>query len=108
MVKRVELLKFNINKCKVMHCGNHNPRALFYMRTSNGETIEETHKEKGLGVHVSNALKLTLHCSKAANKAMCALRLLRMAFGSFIVSNFKILYSVYIRHLEHCIQATGP
>ena len=40
---------------------------------------------------------------------MCALRLLRMAFGSFTVSNFKILYSVYIRpHLEHCIQATGP
>ena len=31
------LLKFNIGKCKVMHCGNHNSRALYYMRTSNGE-----------------------------------------------------------------------
>ena len=73
------------------------------------KTLEETHKEKDLGVHVSNTLKPTLHCSKAANKAMCALRLFRMAFGSFTVSNFKILYSVYIRpHLEHCIQATEP
>ena len=71
--------------------------------------LEETHNEKDLGVHASNTLKPTLHCSKAANKAMCALRLLRMAFGSFTGSNFKILNSVYIRpHIEHCIQSTEP
>ena len=48
----------------------------------------------------------TLVSIQAANKGRSALKLLRMAFGYLTVSNFKILYTVYIRpHLEHCIQA---
>ena len=62
--------------------------------------------EKDLGVYVTNSLKPTFNCSKAANKAMSALKLLRMTFGKLTVANFKTLYSVYIYirpHLEHCI-----
>ena len=105
------LLKFNVAKCKIMHCGKQNPRAAYYMKRPNGETkaLEETHVEKDLGVQMSNTLKPTLQCTKAANKAMSALKLLRMTFGHFTRSNFKVLYATYVRpHLEHCIQATGP
>ena len=105
------LLQFNIAKCKVMHCGSQNPAARYFMRHLNNESIEleETQLEKDLGVYVSNTLKPTAHCLKAARKAMSALKLLRMAFGSLTTDNFNALYSVYVRpHLEHCIQATGP
>ena len=105
------LLKFNIDKCKIMHCGTQNHHAIYYMKQPNGETKQliETEVEKDLGVHVTKTLKPTLHCSKAANKAMSALKLLKMTFGHLTTHNFKILYSVYIRpHLEHCIQAVGP
>ena len=46
---------------------------------------------------MSNTLKPTLQCTKAANKAMSALKLLRMAFGHFTRSNFKVLYAIYVR-----------
>ena len=105
------LLQFNVSKCKVMHCGPRNPGLKYFMKQANGEAreLEETQTERDLGVYLSNTLKPSLHCSKAANKAMTALKLLRMTFGCLTVQNFKILYSVYVRpHLEHCIQAVGP
>ena len=62
-----------------------------------------------MGVYVSNTLKPSLNCLKAAKKAMSALKLIKMAFNSLTKANFKTLYSVYVRpHIEHCIQATGP
>ena len=62
--------------------------------------------KKDLGAHMTDTLKPTIQCSKAANQAMSVLRLLRMAFGH--LNNLKTLYSVYVRpHLEQCIQATG-
>ena len=104
------LLQFNVAKCKVMHCGAQNVKTKYFMTQASGQTteLEETQMEKDLGVYVTNA-QPTFNCSKAANKAMSALKLLRMTFGKLDVVNFKTLYSVYIRpHLEHCIQATGP
>ena len=104
------LLKFNVSKCRVMHCGSANLELNYFM-DQNGEPyqLECTESEKDLGVHVSKSLKPTLHCHKAANRAMSALKLLRIAFGTFTMTSFKPLYTVYVRpHLEYCVQAVGP
>ena len=71
--------------------------------------LAETTLEKDLGVHVSNTLKPTTHCLRAANRAMSALKLSRIAFDHFTKANFNMLYTTYIRpHLDFCAQAVGP
>ena len=105
------LLQFNLEKCKVMHCGSQNPKFTYRMKTVTGQAqvLEETLVEKDLGVYITNTLKPSLNSAKSASRAMSALRVLRLTFGRLTVGNFKILFSVYVRpHLEHCIQATSP
>ena len=105
------LLEFNVAKCRVMHCGMHNPGAVYYMKLKDGSIheLEATNNEKDLGVYIDSSLKPSFNCSKAANKAMSALKLLRLTFCRLTKTNFKFLYNMYIRpHLEHCVQAMGP
>ena len=105
------LIKFNIDKCKTMHCGRSNPRTDFVMNDGNNgkKTLKPTDVEVDLGVVVSSDLKATAHCRAAAKKATRALRLLKMAFNHLTVDNFKPLYSTYVRpHLDYCLQAVGP
>ena len=72
-------------------------------------SIQETTLEKDLGVYMSNTLRASNHCQKAANKGMSALRLMKAAFTRIDVLNFKPLFTTYVRpHLEYCIQAVGP
>ena len=60
-------LKFNIEKCKVMHLGAKNPR---YTYTMDGKTLlESIDHEKDLGVTIDRDLKLSLHYSLQVNKA---------------------------------------
>ena len=100
------LLDFNTQKCKVMHCGSGNPRMDYHMR---GQVLQTTDAERDLGVTVTSDLKPSTHCQRAANRAMMALRLLRNAFDSLTVQNFKGLFSTYVRpHLDYCVQAVGP
>ena len=64
------LLKFNIDKCKIMHCGIQNHHAIYYMKQPNGETKQliETEVEKDLGVHVTKTLKPTLQLLKSSKQ----------------------------------------
>ena len=104
------MLDFNIDKCKVMHCGRRNQGAT-YTLTQDGlvHQLKTTDQEKDLGVLVENTLKPTLHCHQSANKAAAALRRIRKAFVDFDSSSFRMLYTTYVRpHLEYCMQAVGP
>ena len=105
-----EWLKFNVAKCKTMHCGSPNPHQEYYMeQAGNVLTLSETTIERDLGVNVSNTLKATQHCQRAANKAMSSLRLLRTTFSRLNQSNFNVLYTCYVRpHLDYCLSAIGP
>ena len=77
------LLKFNVAKCKIVHCGFSNAREEYHMRHASNETVlNGTVPERDLGVNVSNTLKATQHWQLAAKKAMSSLILLRMAFSS--------------------------
>ena len=74
-----------------------------------GEKLQTTDIERDLGVTVTSDLQPSTHCQRAANKAMVALRLLKMAFNSFTEENFTSLFYAYVRpHLDYCIQAVGP
>ena len=105
------LLKFNADKCVVMHCGVTNPRANYTMKQTDGRerVLKETELERDLGVYVASTMKPTTHCQRAANRAMSALKLLRIAFEDLNVTNFRLLYTTYVRpHLDYCAQAVGP
>ena len=104
------LLKFNASKCKVMHLGFSNLNVQYTMCLDNVNLpLKETMEERDLGVIVSNTLKPTVHCQKAASKAMTALKLLKIAFNYIDQRNFKTLYSAFVRpHLDYCVQAVGP
>ena len=104
-------LKFNLSKCKVMHCGGNNPKSSYSMNQGDGarNLLQETCQEKDLGVTVESTLKPTLHCKKAANRGMFALKQLKGTFRSLSRKNFSPLYDAFVRpHLEYCIQAVGP
>ena len=44
-------MKFNVNKCNVMHYGFNNP---LYEYLMNGEVLIDTEKERDLGVAIHN------------------------------------------------------
>ena len=104
------LLKFNISKCNVMHCGFQNPRAAYSIKQDGvPKSLEETDQEKDLGVIVESNLRPTTHCKKAANRGMTALRKLKGSFRTLSTRNFKPIYNAFVRpHTEYCIQAVGP
>ena len=105
------LLQFNIDKCKVMHCGHANPSYEYIMKDpcKADKALKKTDLERDLGVLISNDLKATAHCQAAAKKAMVALRQLKMAFSEINKVNFKALYTTYVRpHLDYCLSAVGP
>jgi len=103
------LLRFNCEKCKVMHIG-HKLDTAYYMNSSGKVTrLEEIQEERDLGVIIVNNLKPSQQCSKAASKAMSVLGMINRHFRRLDRQDFLILYKTYVRpHLEYCIQAWSP
>jgi ribonuclease P/MRP protein subunit RPP40 len=103
-------LKFNPKKCKVLHIGRGNEKFEYTMREK-GETVilGETTIEKDLGVMISNDLKVSEQCNKAAKKAMRILGMIKRSFKNLDEVSLKTLYCSFVRpHLEYCIQAWSP
>jgi len=70
-------LKFNPDKCKVMHIGHKIKTS--YKMSDNGvdKVLEDLSEEKDLGVFVTSDLKPSTQCVKAANKAQSDLRMIK-------------------------------
>ena len=51
-------MKFNSNKCKILHVGENNPAVSYYM---DGSELESSGVEKDLGVLVDSKLKFDQH-----------------------------------------------
>ena len=88
------LLKFNATKCKVMHMGNSNPGGNY---TMDGVVLEEIESEKDLGVYITKDSKPSTQCTKAAQKAMNSLRVIKRTFKYFDHDALQTLYRTYIR-----------
>jgi hypothetical protein len=99
-------MSFNLEKCKVMHVGAHNPAFEYFMR---GMRLEETEEERDIGVIVTKNLKPSAQCSKAAGRATAVLGQLRRNFHYRDRFTFLRLYKQYVRpHLEFSVPAWSP
>jgi hypothetical protein len=63
-------MEFNVKKCKVTHFGTGNEKFDYSM---NGTKLEATHEERDIGVLVSDNLKPSSQCAKAAKTATTVL-----------------------------------
>ena len=54
--------------------------------------MEETEKEKDLGVWIDKDLKWSQQCRKSESKAMSVLGMIKMSFKQIDIDSFKILY----------------
>jgi hypothetical protein len=99
-------MKFNVNKCKVMHVGRGNAKSDYQMA---GSVLGKTREEKDLGVIVVDTLKPAAQCAKAAKTAMSVLGQITRAFRYRDRRVFLQLYKQYVRpHLDFAVQAWSP
>ena len=59
-------MQFNTSKCKVMHVGHRNERAIYNM---GNHRLEEVEEEKDLGVLIHRTLSVSNNCAVAVKKA---------------------------------------
>ena len=104
------LLRFNADKCKVIHSGMTNPGFEYTLVGANSKPKRlTTSQERHLGVIISRDLKATAHCRVAAKRGMVAVRSLKLGFANLMMKSFKSLYTSYVRpHLDYCLPAIGP
>ena len=104
-------MEFNASKCKVVHFGKKNPGYTYTMGgfAPAGVVLEAVEEEKDVGVMVTNNLKPSIQCAKAAKKANQVLGQMARALHYRDKHVWIKLYKTYVRcHLEYCIQAWSP
>jgi len=103
------LLKFNPQKCKLMHL-RHNMDTKYHITQDNQEwNIQSTQQEKDLGVLTSSDMAVSHQCMEAASRANRVLGMVRRQFKVLDKESFMIIYKGYVRpHLEYAIQAWSP
>ena len=99
-------MQFNVDKCKVMHVGRRNLRVTY---TMDGRELEVTDVEKDLGVLVSDNLKPSAQCAKAAKKANAVLGQILRAFHYRTKLVLGKLFKAFVRPiLEYAVAVWSP
>ena len=104
-------LRFNPDKCKVLHLGQSNRRAKYNMSTTTGNQIElqSTDLEKDLGVWIDPSLTFSSHCESQARKANRTLGLIRRTYTYLDEVCVTKLYTSLVRcKLEYGYPAWAP
>ena len=99
-------MKFNVDKCQVLHVGRNNSKAIYEIK---GKDLEVVVEVKDLGVIVSDDMKVSKQCHKAAKKGNQVLGLIARTFSCKSSKIVNLLYKSLVRpHLDYCIQVRRP
>jgi hypothetical protein len=97
-------LRFNADKCNVLHLGKNNKQQSYDMRkhgSSDKKTLGKSSLEKDLGVHVDKDLRFSQHIETQVNKANKLLGLIRRSYEYLDGESMKMLFIALVRpHLE--------
>ncbi|CAM4568387.1 unnamed protein product [Lepidochelys kempii] len=99
-------VKFNSEKCKVMHLGINNKHFSYKLGT---HQLEVTEEEKDLGVLVDHRMTMSRQCDMAMKKANAVLECTRRGISSRDKEVLVPLYKALVRpHLEYCVKFWSP
>ena len=99
-------MKFNVDKCKVMHFGHSNPENSYKM---NGTELQVVKEEKDCRVMIADNLKPSVHCTQQYGKTNRMLGLLKRTVVSRNPASLLKMYKTIVRpHVEYCVSIWSP
>uniref|UniRef100_A0A8C5MJL4 Reverse transcriptase domain-containing protein n=1 Tax=Leptobrachium leishanense TaxID=445787 RepID=A0A8C5MJL4_9ANUR len=99
-------MKFNLDKCKVMHFGVKNTQVIY---TLNGTELGKCKQEKDLGIIIDFKLSNNVQCQTAVAKASKVLACIKRGVHSRDENIILPLYKSMVRpHLEYVVQFWAP
>uniref|UniRef100_K7F0L4 Reverse transcriptase domain-containing protein n=1 Tax=Pelodiscus sinensis TaxID=13735 RepID=K7F0L4_PELSI len=103
---KVNRMKFNKDKCKVLHLGRNNQ---FHTYRMGSDCLGGSTAERDLGVIVDHKLNMSQQCDAVAKKANMILGCINRCVVSKTREVILLLYSALVRpQLEYCVQFWAP
>ena len=105
-------MRFNIQKCTVLHLGKKSPRNFYLMFDNENKclsTIKDIREQLDLSVQMDESLRFEKQISNVVQKANGVLASIRRTFKYINKDSFPVLYKSLVRpHLEYCKSIWSP